>query len=112
MRTFSDKDFVEFVNDKTGNIVFFRRKLKDYEMLSNRQQLTIEHANIFKEIKELKQQRSLSWADAMDSVIPRYASQSSPSHENVEEEITVLSLLHEINRSLKNIEGLLRERQN
>lgn len=115
MASYSDAEFTSMADDKPGNIRLFRRKLKKYNQLRDRQQLNDEHLALFIEIKQLKEESGIFWDEAMEQGISNYVARISNEDEsasilNTGEEVTLLSVLSDISRSLKNIEELLRTR--
>lgn len=117
MMSYSDVDFAKICNDKVGNVVVFKKILREYELIGKRVQLTDEHVSLFKEAKKLKIEQHKNWVDSFHEVLAPLAnptpsstpsniattntdSQSCPGQTNSE----ILNVLYRILGSLERIE--------
>jgi hypothetical protein len=95
---YQNEEFVNIVNDKLGNVKLFRSKLREKDMLKNRELLSDEHIPIFQTIMKEKEKNNLTWVEAMDKVLDAYNSaKEKPSGD----------VLLEILKELKEIKQLL-----
>lgn len=68
MKSYSDVEFAELVNDKVGNVAEFKKALRKYGLISKRKQLTDEYIDLFNEAQKLQSTDS-TWLDAFDTVL-------------------------------------------
>ncbi|HDR8021681.1 TPA: hypothetical protein QCY54_000551 [Bacillus cereus] len=104
MKSYSDVEFADKVSDKLGNVVVFKRILRNYNLIGIRKQLTDEHINIFKDAKRL-QATDMKWEDAFETVIKPLA-EDVVQGEMDEQEGSDLS--DAINRLADNMESMNR----
>ena len=99
---FSDKDFADKVNDKLGNVKFFKKCLRDLDLIGSRQKLSDDYIEMFKEVKAYRGQNNSTWELAMNEVLPKYTqAYDNDSNDNQ------LGILKEILAALKRIEQKL-----
>ncbi|HZH59923.1 MAG TPA: hypothetical protein VEY70_10170 [Metabacillus sp.] len=99
---YQNEEFVSEVNDKLGNVKFFRAKLREKDMLKNRELLSDKHIPIFISIRNEKETNNLTWDEAMDKVLDQYDSPTE-NDDNV---------LYAILNELKEIKLILKENTN
>lgn len=111
MNTYSDEEFMNKVNDKIGNVRFFKKHLRKQGLIGNRQQFSEEHVQMFEEIREYKKTHHTTWDMAfklgLQSIlkekthIPSSTVMSEPLQNNIE------NTLIEILKTLQRIEAKL-----
>lgn len=117
MKHYSDVDFAKQVADKPGNIIVFKRILREKGVIGNRQQLTDTHIPVFNNAKKYKGETHSIWVDAFEHTIDSYiangefvVSETQSQDENTDiavllkeltnAVITMNSLLEKINKKL------------
>lgn len=91
---------MEKVNDKIGNVRFFKKHLRKLGLIGNRQQFSEEHVKIFVETKEYKETYHMTWDMAFKEGLKSTLNQKAYE--------APLSLMVSENRE-SNLEGLLIE---
>jgi len=66
---YSDEEFAIKVNDKPGNVRFFKTLLREYGLIEARKQLTDDHVSIFEKIQQTKNAERCTWEIAMRKVL-------------------------------------------
>lgn len=97
---YTDKEFVEKVGDKIGNVRTFKKHLRERGLIGNRQQFSKEHIQTFNDIKQYKFKNHTTWEMAFKACLDKVSSQKFED----------ISLGTEIAESTPNkIEDMLRE---
>lgn len=100
---YSDVEFVEKVNDKLGNVKYFKKRLRGLDLVGSRQKLSDDYVPIFEEVKSYKEKNNSTWEMAMDEVLPKYADNTEIDSEDDD----LLSVMKEVLITLKKIEQKL-----
>lgn len=96
---YSDEEFMSQVEDKLGNVKYFKKCLRDAGLIGSRQQLSADFISIFKEAKEYKSKNNATWAVAIESTLEPYR-----QTEQDDSTSDVKDILKEILATLKSIE--------
>ncbi|MFL0364628.1 hypothetical protein ACH0BF_16615 [Pseudobacillus sp. 179-B 2D1 NHS] len=96
---YSDEEFADKVNDKLGNIRFFKKCLRELDLIGSRQRLSDDYIEMFEEVSHYREKNNSTWEAAMNEILPKYTQEQDGSNEN-----TQLDLLKEILATLKRIE--------
>ena len=98
---YSDQDFANKVNDKLGNVKYFKKYLRDLDLIGSRQQLSDDYIGMFQEVSEYRSTNNSTWEIAMENVLPKYTGEFSNEDSNE------MDTLKEILETLKRIEQKL-----
>ncbi|MDF0728052.1 hypothetical protein PY093_15375 [Cytobacillus sp. S13-E01] len=103
---------MERVNDKIGNVRFFKKHLRRLGLIGNRQQFSEEHVKIFEGIREYKENHHTTWDIAFKeglNATPRRKTSEVPLGMIVSEnrQSNLEELLIEILKALQRIETKL-----
>lgn len=99
---YSDEEFAAKMDDKLGNIKFFKRCLREFDLIGSRQKLSDDYFDMFQEVSLYRDQNNATWEMAMKEILPKYAQEQ----ENISE-TSQIQILREILATLKNIEQKL-----
>lgn len=66
---YSDEDFAVKVEDRVGNIRFFKKCLRERGLIGSRQQLSDEFITTFEEIRGIRQKENSTWEKAINKVL-------------------------------------------
>lgn len=66
---YSDYNFADLVDDKIGNVKFFKKVLREKGLIGARQQFTDEHRDYFEEVLDTKRQLHCTWETAIYKVL-------------------------------------------
>ncbi|MET1123074.1 hypothetical protein ABWU59_29585 [Priestia megaterium] len=66
---YSDEDFAVKVEDKVGNIRFFKKCLRERGLIGSRQQLSDEFIDMFREISQIRRKENSTWEKAINKVL-------------------------------------------
>lgn len=97
---YSDLDFTNKVNDKHGNVKFFRQKLRDIGKLEDRQKLDDQHVKLFEKIKEYRTNYGCPWEKAIDHELAIAYPEISSEESN---ELTMEEIQRENNLMLREL---------
>lgn len=99
---YSDAEFMVKVNDKPGNVRFFRQKLRNFGKLQERQKLDDTHVDLFEKVKEYRSTYGCSWERGIDYIFSEAFPEAIQQPEDlIDSEPTDISL--ENNRLLKQL---------
>lgn len=115
MKHYSDVDFAKVVGDKPGNIIVFKRILREKGVIGNRQQLTDTHIPVFKDAKKYKGETHSIWVDAFDHTIDAYITNGKfvvSETQSQDENNDVAELLKELTNAVVTMNTLLEKINN
>lgn len=69
---YSDEEFAVKVDEKLGNVRFFKRCLRDNGLIGTRQQLSDEHVPIFQEVCKVRDADRSTWELAIEKVLKEH----------------------------------------
>ena len=99
---YSDEEFAARVNERLGNIKFFKKCLRNLDLIGTRQKLSDDHFDLFKEVMEYRELNNATWEAAMNEILPKYSQDVEVPTEQIQ-----LEILQEILTTLKRIEQKL-----
>ncbi|MEW4425869.1 hypothetical protein AB1I68_00075 [Paenibacillus pabuli] len=105
---YSDEQFASALNEKMGNIRYYKAVLREKGLIGARQQFSEVHRSYFEEIRELKDRIRCTWETAIRTVLSEKIAENPtvlPLSENASEDIP--GLLRQILQTLQRIEKKL-----
>jgi hypothetical protein len=105
---YSDEQFASALNEKMGNIRYYKAVLREKRLIGARQQFSEEHKSYFEEIRELKDRIRCTWETAIRTVLSEKAAEipvAIPAPASTSEDVP--ELLRQILQTLQRIEQKL-----
>ncbi|WP_409276391.1 hypothetical protein V1499_22950 (plasmid) [Neobacillus sp. SCS-31] len=68
---YSDEDFAAKVDEKLGNVRYFKKCLRERGMIGSRQQLSDDFIATFEEVRQVREKLNSTWEQAMVEVLNR-----------------------------------------
>lgn len=105
---YSDEQFASELNEKIGNVRYFKAVLREKGLIGARQQFSEEHRSHFEEIRELKDRIRCTWETAIRTVLSEKVAEHPtivPDSDNSGDDIP--GLLRQILQTLQRIEQKL-----
>lgn len=105
---YSDEQFASELNEKIGNVRYFKTVLREKGLIGARQQFSEEHKSYFEEIRELKDRIRCTWETAIRNVLSEKVTENPtvvPVSEGLSEDVP--GLLRQILQTLQRIEQKL-----
>lgn len=97
---YSVKDVVELTSEKTGNVDFFRRKLREYGLLDNNANLDQSQLDVFKALCNYKRSVDTTWEYATEKFIYENFLKGAVKSFRIHEEIILKHLIWKIKNDL------------